>query len=233
LKREIVGRGIPAARVSVIPNAVDPEAFQFCTASDESLRRQLGLQDKRIVGFVGSFYAYEGLDLLLCAFLRLRASMPDVRVLLVGGGPEEEGLRKLAERLGLANEVIFAGRVRQSEVSRYYSLIDVLAYPRRSMRLTELVTPLKPLEAMAQGKLVAASDVGGHRELIRNHETGVLFRPGSAEALAEALVQLLSNSPEWGRLRRQARRFVEDERTWRKSVEGYGAIYASLQAART
>ena len=106
------------------------------------------------------------------------------KLLLVGGGPQEAALRAQAERLGLADAVTFSGRVPHADVNAYYDLIDVLCYPRHPMRLTELVTPLKPLEAMAQGRLFVASDVGGHRELIRDGETGVLFRAGSAGDLA-------------------------------------------------
>jgi len=99
--------------------------------------------------------------------------------------------------------------------------VDLLAYPRHSMRLTELVTPLKPLEAMAQGRLFVASDVGGHQELVRDGETGFLFKAGSAEALAAAVLQTLARQGDWPRIRQQARAFVEGERNWRNSVARY------------
>jgi glycosyltransferase involved in cell wall biosynthesis len=110
-------------------------------------------------------------------------------------------------------------------VRRYYELIDVLAYPRQPIRLTELVTPLKPLEAMAQGRMFVASDVGGHRELIRDGETGFLFKAGDAQALAQAIEGLLARRAEWPRLRAQARRFVESERHWPGSVARYREVY--------
>jgi len=168
LKQEMVGRGIAADKITVIPNAVDVVAFEFGGEPDQALKTRLGLQGSTVVGFIGSFYAYEGLDLLIGALRAVLAVRPDVRLLLVGGGPEEDALKGLARRLGLADRVVFAGRVPHRDVQRYYSVVDVFAYPRRSMRLTELVTPLKPLEAMAQGQLLVASDVGGHRELIRD-----------------------------------------------------------------
>ena len=108
-----------------------------------------------------------------------------------------------------------------AEVQRYYDLIDVLAYPRLPMRLTELVTPLKPLEAMAQGRMFVASDVGGHRELVRDGETGFLFPAGDAAALARAIDGVLARTADWPRMRAQARRFVETERTWARSVARY------------
>jgi hypothetical protein len=113
-------------------------------------------------------------------------------------------------------------------MQRYYGLIDVLAYPRHRMRLTELVTPLKPLEAMAQGRMFVASDVGGHRELVRDGETGFLFPAGDAGALAGAIDGILARREDWPRMREQARRFVETERTWVRSVARYESVYSGL-----
>ena len=190
---------------------MDVEKFVLGREPDESLRRQLGLDGAIVLGFIGSFYAYEGLALLLQALPRMLAVEPRVRVLFVGGGAEEANLKQIAARLSLEDKVRFAGRVPHAEVQRYYDLIDVLVYPRLPMRLTELVTPLKPLEAMAQGRLLAASDVGGHRELIRDQETGVLFRAGDADALAAKVLELLVDRPRWPALRAAARHFVETE----------------------
>ena len=230
LRTEIIDRGIPPERVTVIPNAVDTREFRFGGTPDGELQRQLGLDGKTVVGFAGSFYAYEGLDLLIEAVAMLAPTMPDLRVLLVGGGPQEHALRAQAAEQGLADRVIFAGRVPHAEVQRYYDLIDVLAYPRHRMRLTELVTPLKPLEAMAQGRMFVASDVGGHRELVRDGETGFLFPAGDAAALARAIARLLDHREDWPRLREQARRFVETERTWARSVARYAGVYGALRA---
>jgi PEP-CTERM/exosortase A-associated glycosyltransferase len=228
LRSEIVSRGVPAAKITVIPNAVDVSAFSFDTPRDKGLGKAMGLDGRTVVGFVGSFYAYEGLDLLLKALPALVAARPQVRVLLVGGGPQEAHLKVLARELRVSDLVVFAGRVPHQDVPRYYSLIDVLAYPRYPMRLTDLVTPLKPLEAMAQGHLVVASDVGGHRELIRDGDNGVLFRAGSADALAEAVSGLLSHPDRWPELKRRARRYVEQERNWARSVARYGEVFGPL-----
>jgi glycosyltransferase involved in cell wall biosynthesis len=149
----------------------------------------------------------------------------------VGGGVEEERLKAQAVRLGIADKVVFTGRVPHREVNRYYSLVDLLAFPRKSMRLTETVTPLKPLEAMAQGRLVIASDVGGHRELIEHGVTGHLFRPGDPEALAEAVRTVLADRGRWSEIKAAGRRFVEQERNWRTSVGRYPAVYDAARAA--
>jgi PEP-CTERM/exosortase A-associated glycosyltransferase len=228
LRTDIASRGVPAEKITVIPNAVDVETFAPGGPPDESLKASLGLVGATVVGFIGSFYAYEGLDLLLSALPALRQRRPEVRVLLVGGGPQAAALEKQVQELGLVDQVVFTGRVPHAQVQRYYDLVDVLAYPRHSMRLTELVTPLKPLEAMAQGRLLVASDVGGHRELIRHGETGWLFKAGSADALAEAIDQLLERRGRWPELRRAGREFVERERYWSASVAGYAPAYARL-----
>lgn len=232
LRQDILARGVPESRVTVIPNAVDVDGFQLSGAPDESLKAGLGLAGKTVVGFVGSFYAYEGLDLLLEAFPALIGRHPDLRLLLVGGGPQDANLKAQAQRLGVADKVIFTGRVPHAQVSRYYDLIDLLVYPRHSMRLTELVTPLKPLEAMAQGRIFAASSVGGHRELIRDGETGRLFAAGDAAALAATVSEMLSDREHWPAMRQAGRRFVEDVRNWRNSVRNYVAVYDALTRAR-
>lgn len=231
LRADIVARGIPAERVTVIPNAVDVASFAPSGPADDALKTRLGLAGCTVVGFIGSFYAYEGLDLLLDALPRLLAARPELRLLLVGGGPQEEALKAQAARLGVADKIVMTGRVPHAEVQRYYDLVDVLAYPRHPMRLTELVTPLKPLEAMAQQRLFVASDVGGHKELIRDGETGMLFRAGDADALAEAVLCLLDAQPSWPALRAAGRAFVEHERTWTRSVDNYRAIYGRLLGA--
>jgi PEP-CTERM/exosortase A-associated glycosyltransferase len=228
LRRDIVARGIPADKVTVIPNAVDVDAFPFHQNGDPSLAAELGLAGFTVLGFAGSFYAYEGLDLLVSALPLLLPRRPEVKLLLVGGGFQLEALKAQARALKLEDRVVFAGRVPHADVHRYYGLIDVLVYPRRSNRLTELVTPLKPLEAMAQGRLLVASDVGGHRELIRDGETGILFRAGDPRALAAAVERVLGAPEDWERLRRAGRRFVESERTWARSVARYADVYGRL-----
>jgi len=232
LRNEILARGIPGPKVTVVPNAVDIEAFRFCAPPDEELRRSLGLAGKTVIGFLGSFYAYEGLDVLLDAVPRLVRDIPEVCVLLVGGGPCEDALKAQAKRLGIADRVRFIGRVAHGEVQRYYGLVDMLAYPRHSMRLTELVTPLKPLEAMAQGHLLVASDVGGHRELIRDGQTGMLFKSGSADALADAIVRLLGMRDQWQAIRANGRHYVESERNWQNSVAHYRGVYEHVTRSR-
>ena len=228
LRNDIISRGIPYEKVTVIPNAVDLEHFSVGGAPDQQLAEKLALNGKHVLGFIGSFYAYEGLPLLLQALPGILRIVPDVRILLVGGGVQENYLKQLAIDLDIAGKVIFTGRVPHDQVQRYYDLVDIFVYPRLSMRLTELVTPLKPLEAMAQGRLVVASDVGGHKELIQHGETGYLFRAGDARALADTISGMLKHRASWPALHAAARHFVETERNWPVSVARYRAIYEQL-----
>lgn len=231
LRADIVGRGVADSHVTVIPNAVDVSAFQLASPADRELQQSLGLAGRPVIGFIGSFYAYEGLDLLVGAMPELLKQQPDLRLLLVGGGPQEAALREQARALGIADQVIFTGRVPHAQVNRYYDLIDVLAYPRHSMRLTELVTPLKPLEAMAQGHLFVASDVGGHKELIEHNRTGVLFKAGDTQALVAALLGLLRDRQHWPALQANGREYVESIRNWRNSVANYKIPYQRVMSA--
>ncbi|MBK6619141.1 MAG: TIGR04063 family PEP-CTERM/XrtA system glycosyltransferase [Nitrosomonas sp.] len=228
LRGDIISRKIAPEKVTVIPNAVDLENFEMIQSTDGELRNSLGLTNRQVVGFIGSFYAYEGLTVLLQALPWMLADNPDIRLLLVGGGPQEAELRQLANELKIADKVVFTGRVPHEQVQRYYSIIDVLVYPRLSMRLTDLVTPLKPLEAMAQGKLLAASDVGGHRELIRDGHNGVLFKTNDPRSLAEKVNALLQAPARWPALRQAGREYVETERNWVRSVAGYRPVYQEL-----
>ncbi|KFB73730.1 MAG: 2-deoxystreptamine glucosyltransferase [Candidatus Accumulibacter phosphatis] len=225
LRGDMVLRGLSPESITVIPNAVDVDLFRFGVEADSELRRSMGLDGTTVLGFVGSFYGYEGLDLLVEAVRRMLPRHPQLRVLLVGGGPQESKLKEQVAAAGMPGHVIFTGRVPHTEVQRYYELIDVLAFPRLPMRLTELVTPLKPLEAMAQGRIFVASDVGGHRELISHGETGFLFRAGDVAALEAAIEDIMARRASWSQIRAQARRFVEVERTWVNSVARYRDAY--------
>jgi PEP-CTERM/exosortase A-associated glycosyltransferase len=232
LRGDIRVRGVADDKITVIPNAVDVADFRFEVPADPALRTRLGLDGATVLGFAGSFYHYEGLHLLVQAVERLRARHPELRVLLVGGGPQEAALKAQVARAGLADIVTFTGRVPHNEVQRYYELVDLLAYPRLPSRLTDLVTPLKPLEAMAQGRVLIASDVGGHRELIRDRETGYLCPAGDAAALETAIEAALAQRERWPEMRLAARRFVERERTWANSVARYAEVYRRALDAR-
>lgn len=228
LRKDIYSRGIDYGQITVIPNAVDIEHFNLKTGVDESLKRQLGLEGHYVLGYIGSFYRYEGLDLLVSALPKIIKEKPNTKILLVGGGFQEQNLHQQVKQLGIEKSVIFTGRIPHNEVQRYYKLVDIFIYPRIPIRLTEKVTPLKPLEALAQGRLVVASDVGGHRELIKHGKTGLLFDAGNVDDLVAKTLQLLFSEDTWELYKLAGRQYVEKERNWTVSVSRYNAVYERL-----
>ncbi len=226
LRNDMLGRGIAGEKITIIPNGVDVTEFKFGTSADPQLKASLDLQGKTVLGFLGSFYSYEGLDLLISALPAVLMEMPDVVLLLVGGGPAEAALREQARQLGLEQNVRFVGRIPHEQVQDYYALVDIFVYPRHSMRLTEIVTPLKPLEAMARGGVVLVSDVGGHRELVTDFETGRFFRADDVGCLSRAILELIADRTSADSMRMRARRFVEAERSWAHSAAHYKEAYA-------
>ena len=205
LRADLVGRGHDAGKIALSPNGVDLSLFGEPVPRDDAPAREIGIGEGPVIGFIGSFYDYEGLDDLIAALPALRERHPGAQLLLVGGGPMDAALRAQAAASTATGAIVFTGRVPHTEVERYYSLIDVLAYPRKRSRLTDLVTPLKPLEAMAQQRIVAASDVGGHRELIEAGTTGLLFPPGDPPAIAGALAAFIDSRDKWPDMRRAGR----------------------------
>ena len=227
LKQDLLIRGIPGSKISIIPNAIDAKAF-LRVEKDARLSEQWGLDGFFVLGFVGSFYHYEGIDLLLQAVAQLTSKISQVKVLLVGGGSMERDLRNLAQQLNILDRVVFTGRLPHDQIPAMYALIDVLVLPRKSMRLTELVTPLKPLEAMAMKKPVLASNVGGHRELIKDRETGFLFKAGNIESLQQSITQLYAE-PELLRLIAENAFFwVNTTRTWQGNSLLYKNVYIKM-----
>jgi len=229
LKQDLLSRGVADSKITIIPNAVNVSQFSLITHKNEALLKELGLENKIVLGFLGSFYAYEGLDVLIQGLALLQKEHPDMHLLLVGGGPEDEKLKNLVKELSLSDKVTFTGRVPHDQVKDYYSLVDYLVYPRKNMRLTDLVTPLKPLEAMAQGKVVIASDVGGHKELIKDKETGYLFAADCAQSLCNKVLEIMqADSSEKTNIINNGLRYVNEERNWTNSVANYATVYAGL-----
>jgi PEP-CTERM/exosortase A-associated glycosyltransferase len=226
MRQEIIRRGVDPSRVTVVGNGVDVERFRPAPRN-EPLAVRLGIDGDLVFGFIGSFYHYEGLRFLVDTLPRLRERVPGARLLLVGSGEETGALREASAASGGA--ILLPGPVPYEEVGDYYSVIDVFVCPRKRMRLTELVTPLKPLEAMAMAKPVLASDVGGLSELIRDGSTGVLFRADDTGSLIEQAVHLAASRELRAALGQAARTHVERERSWPRVVSRYLEIYESAR----
>ena len=228
LRDDLVARGHDGEKIGLSPNGVDLALFGDPVARDDALAHELGIGAGPVVGFIGSFYDYEGLDDLVAALPALRQRHPHAQLLLVGGGPMNEALRAQAAASPAGDAIVFTGRVQHAEVERYYSLIDVLAYPRKHSRLTDLVTPLKPLEAMAQRRIVAASDVGGHRELITDGQTGLLFPPDDPMRMAASLADFIDRRDSWPTMREAGRAHVATHHDWARNVQRYQRVYQDL-----
>jgi PEP-CTERM/exosortase A-associated glycosyltransferase len=229
LHKGLLARAIPESKLFVLPNGVEVEKFPP-PPLDTELQARLGLAGKKVLGFIGTLYRYEGLTLLLEAVARLLPKHPELRCLIVGGGydGEEEELRGQAKALGIGHAVVIPGKVPHGEVGGYYSIIDVLVYPRIRSRLLELVTPLKPLEAMSMEKPVIGSDVGGIKELIEDGRNGLLFKADDADDLARVAERLLADPAAMRAMGKGAREYVRSERSWSNLIEAHRKTYRSL-----
>jgi len=229
LRDDLIARGVAPGKVGVMPNGVDLTLFGDPPPRDADLAKALHIgPEGPVIGFIGSFYDHEGLDDLIAAMPDLVCRHPGARLLLVGGGPMYAALRAQAAASDVAFAIHFAGRVPHAEVERYYSLCDVMAYPRKRSRLTDLVTPLKPLEAMAQGTIVAASDVGGHRELMVDGLTGRLFAADDPAAAAAELADLVDARESWPAMSDAGRAHVAAHHDWARNVRRYQDVYQAL-----
>lgn len=230
MKRELVESGVPAEKILVVPNAVDVAAFEPLPR-DLDLAARLGIQPgETVLGYISSMVPYEGIRYLIAATARLIADGEPVRTLLVGDGTERERLQAYAADLGIADCVIFTGRVPHAEVPAYYSLIDIFVVPRTDDRVSRLVTPLKPYEAMAMERTVMVSAVPALEEMVVAGETGLTFRAEDAEHLAAVASALIASPERRAVLGRNARAWVCQHRTWSENGRRYRELYDALGA---
>jgi len=220
----IAERGIDVGKVVIVPNGVDTEVF-VPRPPDGSLVEALDLAGCFVVGFIGSLGRLEGIALLIEAFGEVRRRQSRARLVIVGEGPERERLGKLVAAAGLSEVVRFTGLVPHDQILRYYSVMDVLVYPRIDARINQTVTPLKPLEAMAMGKTCLASDVGGLKELVDDGVTGTLFARGDVRDLTEKILLLGSDRDLRDRLSARAQVAVRRDREWSAIASRYADIY--------
>lgn len=228
LKEDLIKRNIPESKIYITPNAVDIDNFKPLYERNATLEAEFNLLGKKVVAFVGTFFKYEGLSYAIDAISQISESREDIHLLLVGAGNELENLKIQVNDLKLNEFVTFVGRVPFERVGDYYSLADVMVFPRESIRLTELVTPLKPLESMAQFKPVIASDIGGHRELIEHNQTGFLFPADDANALAKTILDVIDNKKLLLDVSQKGLVFVTEERNWLNTAKQYIPVYKKL-----
>jgi glycosyltransferase involved in cell wall biosynthesis len=229
MRDEIIARGVPAEKVIIVPNGVSTEFLRPLPPAGPT-RARLGLAEADFaVGVVSSLVAHEGLGTLLEAVKLLQDGGVPARALIVGDGPERNALQRRAEELGLS-DAIFTGRVPLSQVRNYHAALDVFVVPRTPDRVCQLVTPLKPVEAMASGLPVVVSGVSALGEIIKDEVTGMQFPPGDAAALAERLRRLHADPDLRRSLGENARAWVAHDRTWEHNAARYRDAYARLGA---
>lgn len=230
MRADLLARGVPRQRISIIPPAVSARHAVPRERPDPAFAHSLGVRAGPLIGYLGALDEAEGLGLLLAAMPALLRAYPGLQLLLAGAGPAHAALRERAARFGPA--VLFCPSVPHERLGALHALLDLLVYPRLPGPMAELAAPLKPLEAMARGTLVAASNVGGHRDLIEHGKTGILFEAGNASALADAVLGVLAEPACALPLRERARAFAAAERSWAAAAARYAPLYTGLLEGR-
>lgn len=229
--------GVDAENISLLPNAAEVATFAPMPP-DASLRDQYNLGDATVLGYIGSLNSYEGLDDLFTAVAELRRSAVaqqtaarSVKILIVGDGAARAALEAQAAQLGLAAITHFTGRLPPADVRRYYSVIDIFVLPRKPTRVCELVSPLKPFEAMAMERCVLASNVAAQADIIDDGVTGRLFAKGDVHDFARVLHDLITDPGQRYRLGTAAGQWVRTERTWDNIAARVDTVYRQLTSA--
>lgn len=224
LKDELIRRGVSEQKITIIPNAINKDHFKPLNPN-KVLRKKIGLKNVPTIGYVGSIVDYEGLDDLVEALSLLKRDGIAFNFLLIGDGNALPGIRQKVSSLKLENDVFVLGRIPHNEVQEHYSLIDITPFPRKPLQVCEMVSPLKPFEAMAQKKTVIASNVGALQEIIQDGKTGLLFEKGSVEDLAAKLSDVLKDGVLRSKLAEKGKSWVLANRDWSQVVRRFDDVY--------
>ncbi|MHA7142672.1 glycosyltransferase [Arthrobacter sp. Sr33] len=228
VRDELVSRGVPFGKISILPNAVDTDEFSHMPPHAPT-RQRLGINgDLPVIGYAGSLVDYEGLGTLLEACQQMMTQGIDFRLVVVGDGAALPSLKSKAADLGLSKVSVFTGRVPASQVPAFISVFDIMPCPRLPLPVTEMVSPIKPLEAMAAAKAVVLSDLAPLRDLAgRDGERASLFPAGDATQLAAVLGNLVTSKDLRRDMGRRARLWAVAERTWRRVGEDAQTAFAA------
>ena len=225
LRAQLEDWGIPAGKISLAPNGVDVSRFEMQNKDSNILQKHM-LNGKTVIGYVGSLLKYEGLDYLFTAVSRLSDDLKSrIVVLIVGDGAYRKTLEKQVKNLGIDHIVQFIGKVPMEEVNSYYSVIDIAPFPRISAEVCEMISPLKPLEAMAMGSVVVASNVRAISEHVIPNVNGILFEKENAEDLCKKLANLLSDPRKLESIALESRKWVEEKRDWDLITDIIAGVY--------
>jgi glycosyltransferase involved in cell wall biosynthesis len=228
LRKEAVSRGVVPERITIVPNAVNPKSS---TTSESELLRQMKdkLGDNPVVGYIGSLRELEGVDTTAEAVSLLRKGGIDAKLFVLSSESGQSELLAYCEFLGIGEEhTHVVGPVPHDQVAPFYDLIDVFVVSRPDKRVTRLVTPLKPFEAMQAGCPLVMSDLPALAEIVTDRETGRLYPPEDVRSLADIIQELLEDKSVRTRLGTAAAKWVSEERTWSKVVKGTTEVYLNL-----
>ncbi|WP_309133846.1 glycosyltransferase family 4 protein [Cellulomonas sp.] len=229
VRRELVARGVDPARITVVPNAV-PQGLLDVHVSSTEARARLGLPGEGFwVGTVSSLVDYEGIETLVEAVAHLRRRGTDVRCAVVGDGTARPAITRRVAELGLEEHVVLPGRVSPDAATGWHLALDAFVVPRRDTAVTRTVVPLKPMQAMALGRPVVASDLPALAEIVDEPGAGLLAAPDDAEALADAIGRLVEDRALGERLGAAGREFAAT-RTWAAAGAAYRRLYEGLAA---
>jgi glycosyltransferase involved in cell wall biosynthesis len=202
-------RGARSESVHVLPNAIDANRFRI-PRPEQSLRSRLGLEGSIVLGHVGLFYRWDRLDVLIKVVKNIRDLHPEIKVLLVGDGPEMENLRQTAFRLGMERAIILPGPVPRDDVPVYIDAMDICVLPDSNA----FGSPIALFEFMAMGKPCVVPDLGPMRDVIDDNVTGMLFPHGDYNALGKVLLRLVEDSALRKQLGARAKDTVFERHTW-------------------
>jgi len=230
LADELIRRGAEPGKIALAPNAIHPEEFELLSRND-SLAESLGLKPSDfVVGYVGAIVKYEGLEDLLTALSLLRTDFPSIRALLVGGGDDLDRLKAMATEIGVDDVCIFTGRVTPSQAKEHLALLDTVVLPRKPYPVCQLVSPLKPMEAMAAGIPLVVSDVGALKEMVRENETACVHKSGDPQSLANQIRRLVEDPAFRRSLAEEGRNQAVARHTWARVSDEVLASYDRVGA---
>lgn len=224
LRDQLVSLKIPAEKIVVIPNAADPEKFHpKKTAID--IRNKYNLHEKKVIGFVGGFYPWHGLDLLIDCFIALKKKHTQVSLMLIGNGPLKLTLQKRIQIEGLENSVIFIEFIAHNNLPQIIAAFDIAVMPNSNT----YGSPMKIFEYMSMAKPVIAPRLGPLEDVIINGQEGILFNPGEVDSMQAAFEQLLQNPSLHSEMAYKARENIILNHTWRKNAEKIIQMYHNIR----